>query len=106
MQEQDAEIGVGQIRGDQQRAVHVGMPARLGHQHPAQMVQPVARIPPLLQQRGALERRVAAGDDAHGLAASVHLDGRDAIDAVHGLRFRHLPFRCSTAGLAHRLRAR
>ena len=42
--EQHGEIGVGQVGLDQQRPIHVVMPARLEHQDLAQMVEIVAHV--------------------------------------------------------------
>ena len=62
---------------DQQRAIHAVMAARLEHQAAAQVIEPLLRLAPLVEQRPALEARPAVDDDARGLAAGVHLDGRE-----------------------------
>ena len=62
---------------DQQRAVHAVMAARLQHQAAPQMIEALARLAPLVEQGLAREARPAVDDDARGLAAGVHLDGRE-----------------------------
>ena len=92
VQEQGGEIGLGQVGLDQQRAVHVGMAARLGHQHVAQMIQLGTDVTPLGQQRLALDRRKTGDDDAYRLTSGVHFDRCDELHALHCLAHCHAPF--------------
>jgi hypothetical protein len=72
----DAEIGsVGRLR--QEAAVHVGVSARLVDEQAANVVEVLGRIPALLEDRRALERRHTAGDDPKRLAGSVVVDCLD-----------------------------
>ena len=91
LQEQHAQISVGQIGLDQQGPVHVGMTTRLGHQQAAKMVEPSLGEAALVEERGALERRIAARDDPHRLATGVHLDRGDPVPALHCARYSPLP---------------
>jgi len=75
--EQHGQIGARQIGFHQQHAIHVIMTARLEHQEAAQMVQMFTGMAALGQQRGTGNRRIPRYDEAHRLAAGVHLDGSD-----------------------------
>jgi hypothetical protein len=54
-------------------AVHARMAARLQHEGAAQMVEPLPGLPPLVQDGGAGEGRIAAGHDPDRLARGVHV---------------------------------
>ena len=86
--EEHGHVGLAEIGLDRDHAVHVVMAARLEDEHAAEMVEPLARVAALLEDRLALHVRIAGADDAHGLAARVHLDGldRDRLVRGHGQR--------------------
>jgi hypothetical protein len=48
--------------------------ARLEHKRPAQVVVKLARLPPLLEDRGAPQLGIAAGHDPDRLARGMHVD--------------------------------
>jgi hypothetical protein len=76
MKEDHAEIGtVPGLR--QEAAVHVGMPARLEHEQTAEVVEPLAREPSLLEHGPTRERGHTAGDDPKRLAGGVVVDCLD-----------------------------
>ena len=50
------------------------MTARLEHKRPAQVVVKLARLPPLLEDRGAQQLRIAAGHDPDRLARGMHVN--------------------------------
>ncbi len=75
--EQHGEVGLGMVGLDQQRAIHAVVAARLQHQPAPQMVEARLRLAPLVEERAAFEFRPAVDDDARGLAARMHLDGRE-----------------------------
>ena len=83
VQEQHRHVGVGMVGRHEQGAVHLGMAARLAHQQAAVAVEPRLRVPPPLQERGTFRGRIAVGDDPHGLACGVHLDGADRDQLGH-----------------------
>jgi hypothetical protein len=53
------------------------MPARLEDEQAANVVEVFGRIPALLEDRRAIERRHAAGDDPKRLAGGVVVDRLD-----------------------------
>jgi hypothetical protein len=53
------------------------MPARLEHEQAPDGVQALSRVSPFLQDRGPLERRDSARDDAERLARGVVVDRFD-----------------------------
>ena len=69
MEEHDAEIGARVVRLDDEAAVHVGVPARLVDEQPPNVVEPLERIAPLVEDGGAARRLDAARDDPERLAA-------------------------------------
>ena len=83
MQEEHGQMRAGQVRLDQQGPVHVGMPARLGHQHPSQMVQMIPGVAALVEDGGAHAAAGSRRDDPDGLARGVHLDGGDRLVGWH-----------------------
>ena len=84
VREQYREVGLRVVGLGGQHAVHAVVAARLVHQAGAQVVQALARIAPLVEQGAALERGKAVDDEAHRLAAAVHLDGADGPRRGHG----------------------
>ena len=87
MEEDDAEVGAVVVRLDDEAAVHVGVAARLVDEQPADVVEPLEREAPLVEDRRAFERLDAAGDDPERLAAGVVVDGLDQEPVKFGGRF-------------------
>ena len=81
--EQHAECG-GRSRRDDEGAVHLGVAARFQHEAPAVQVEPCGGIVPSLQHRAATRLGETFEDEAHRLAACVHLDGSVAGDGAGG----------------------
>ena len=77
VEEDDPEVGAVVVRRDDVAAVHVRVPARLEDEEPADVVEALSRVAPPLEDRRALERRDAGGDDAERLAAGVVVDRLD-----------------------------
>ena len=75
--EEHREIGVGVVRLHRNHAVHVVVAPRLMHQEATQVIEVLARVPPLVEDRRTRNVRVAGGHDPDGLAAGVHLAGAD-----------------------------
>ena len=71
VEEDDAEIGSVIVRRDDVTAVHVGMATRLEDDQPAHRVEVLEREAAPLEDRGALERRHTAGEDAKRLPTRV-----------------------------------
>ena len=57
MEEDDAEVGAVVVRLDDVAAVHVRVPARLEDEEPADVVEPLERVAPLVEDRRAREQR-------------------------------------------------
>jgi hypothetical protein len=72
--EQHACVRARRHRLGEDRAVHVGMPARLQHQRPPQMVHVAAHPRALFQHRLAARRRKAIDDQPQRLAGRVRVD--------------------------------
>ena len=83
MEEDDAEVGALVVRLRDEAAVHVRVPARLVDEQLAHVVEPLERKAALVEDRGALERRHTAGDDAKRLAGGVVV-GRLDYEAAYG----------------------
>ena len=83
MEEDDAEVGALVVRLRDEAAVHVRVPARLVDEQLAHVVEPLEREAALVEDRGALERRHTAGDDAKRLAGGVVV-GRLDYEAAYG----------------------
>ena len=77
VEEDHAEIGVVVVRLDDVAAVHVGMASRLVHEQAADVVQPLERVPALVEDRRAAQPVDPVRDDPEGLARSVVVDGAD-----------------------------
>ena len=75
--EQHGEIDVRQVRFDEPDPVHVVVTARLGHQPASECVEMLACVATLLEDGGTEHGRQPVHDDAHRLAARMHLDGPD-----------------------------
>jgi hypothetical protein len=58
-----------------QRAIHLGMSARLQHQAPAMQIEAGRGIVAHFQNRGAARLGKAVEDEAHRLAPGMHLNG-------------------------------
>jgi hypothetical protein len=71
VEEDDAEVGAVVVRLGDEAAVHVGVPAGLEDEQLANLVEPLECEAPLVEDRGALEPRHTAGDDAKRLACGV-----------------------------------
>ena len=56
VEEDDAEVGAVVLRLGDEAAVHVGVPARLVDEQPAQVVEPLGGVAALLEDRVAAER--------------------------------------------------
>ena len=74
VEEDDAEVRFRVLRLDDEAAVHVGVPARLVHEQPANVVEPVVRVAPLVEDRRTLRRLDAVGDDPEWLTGGVVVD--------------------------------
>jgi hypothetical protein len=74
MHEQHAERG---WRGswNRQRAIHLGVAARLKHEATAVEIEPADGVMALLQDGGTAGLWKAFKDETHWLAAGMHLDG-------------------------------
>jgi hypothetical protein len=77
VEEDDAEVGVLVVRLDDVAAVHVRVPARLEDEQPTDVVEPLERVTPFLQDRAAAERLHSSRDDPERLPAGVVVDGAD-----------------------------
>src|SRR5581483_8474521 len=77
VEEDGAEIGAVVLGLGDEAAVHVGMPAGLVDQQAADVVEPLQREPPLLEDRAALEPLDAARDDPERLVVGLVVDRRD-----------------------------
>ena len=66
----------------EQRAVHVGVAARLEHQRAAQMIDVLLRPRPLVEHRRAFGARQPFDDETERLAGRVGVDGADSVDHV------------------------
>jgi hypothetical protein len=75
--EQHGEIGAGQVGLHLKHAIHVVMAARLEHQKFAVTVEMLAGVAAFGEDRGARNLRIAGNDNAHRLAARMHLDSFD-----------------------------
>jgi hypothetical protein len=71
MEEDDAEVGALVVGLGDEAAVHVRMSAGFVDEQLAHVIQPLERKAALVEDRGALERRHTAGDDAKRLAGGV-----------------------------------
>ena len=80
MEEDDAEVGVRVVRLDDEAAVHVRVAARLVDEQPANVVEALERVAPLVEDRRALRQLDATGDDPERLAGRVVVDRAD----LHG----------------------
>ncbi len=76
-EEDDAVVGPGRRRRRQDRAVHVGVAARLEQQRPSDVVVVAGEHPPPLQQRRPRQRRHARRDDPQRLPRRVGVDRRE-----------------------------
>ena len=70
----------------QQRAIHVGVAARLEHQRAAEMVEMLLRPGALVEHRLAFRAGQAFDDEAQRLAGGMRVDGPDAVN--HDVRDR------------------
>ena len=68
MEEDDAEVGTIVVGLDDEAAVHVGVAARLVHEEPPHVVEPLQRIPPLVEDRRAARHLDSSRDDPERLA--------------------------------------
>src|SRR3954454_12650242 len=75
VEEDDAEIRALVLRLGDEAAVHVGVPARLVDEQPAQAAEPLRRVASLLEDRPATE--LLAGDDSERLPRGVVVDRLD-----------------------------
>ena len=87
VEEDDAEVGALVLRLGDEAAVHVGVAARLEDEQPPDVVEVLGGVAALVEDRPALERLDAAGDDAERLAAGVVVDRRDQRPVKFGGRF-------------------
>jgi hypothetical protein len=71
MEEDDAEVGARVSGLRHEAAVHVRVPARLVDEQLADVIEELEREAALVEDRGALERRHTAGNDAKRLAGGV-----------------------------------
>ena len=67
-------------RFGEQRAVHVGVAARLEDKSLAQVIQALHGPGPLLEHRAAFRTRQAVDDEPQRLAGRVRVDGFNAMD--------------------------
>ena len=74
VEEDDAEVRFRVLRLDDEAAVHVGVPARLVHEQPPNVVEPVVRVAPLVEDRRTLRRLYTVGDDPEWLTRGVVVD--------------------------------
>ena len=77
VEEDDAEVGGGVVRRDDEAAVHVRVPARLVDEQPPHVVEALVRVAAPLEDRRALRRVDAVGDDPERLSARVVVDRAD-----------------------------
>jgi hypothetical protein len=80
--EEDAGVRVGAFRVGQERAVHVGVAARLEHQHASQVVMLAQHLRAAFQDRGAAQGRDAGRHDAQRLTAGVRVDSGQRASAA------------------------
>jgi hypothetical protein len=73
VEEDDAEIGA-RLGLDDVAPIHVCVPARLVNEEAANVIQPVVRVAPLLEDRVAAQRVHTARDDPERLARGVVVD--------------------------------
>ncbi len=81
--EQHAECG-GRGGGDHERAVHLGVAARLQHEAAAMKVEARRGVVALFQDAGAAWFGKAGQDETHRFTAGVHLDGAVGGDGEGG----------------------
>ena len=81
VEEDDAEVRFRVLGLDDEAAVHVGVPARLVHEQPANVVEPVVRVAPLVEDRRTLRRLDSVRDDPERLARGVVVDRTDLHEA-------------------------
>ena len=74
VEEDDAEVGFAVVRLDDEAAVHVGVPARLVDEQPTNVVEPVVRVAPLVEDRRPMRRLDSARHDPERLAGGVVVD--------------------------------
>jgi hypothetical protein len=96
--EQDAEIPIGGDRIGGDRAVHVGVAARLEHDRPAQTVEVLAGVAALLEHGHARDRIDAAGHNAERLAGRVRVERHQAPPAGRRLPVTHQAIAASSFG--------
>jgi hypothetical protein len=77
VKEHDAEIGAAVLRLGDETAVHVGVAARLVDEQATDVVEVIAGEAALVEDRPALQRFDATGDDPERLAAGVVVDRGD-----------------------------
>ena len=82
VEEDDPEVGVVVVRRHDVAAVHVGVASRLVDEQPADVVEPLERVAPPLQDRRAPERLDASRDDPERLATGVVVDRPDRSQPV------------------------
>ena len=79
MEEDDAEVGALVFGVGDEAAVHVRVTSRLVDEELADVVEVGGRKSAPVEDRGALERSDAVGDDPEGLAPGVVVDRRRPI---------------------------
>jgi hypothetical protein len=77
VEEDGPQIARGIVRLGHEAPVHVRVTAGLVHEQLAHLIEPFEREAALLEDRGALELRHTAGDDAEGLSGGVIVGGLD-----------------------------
>jgi len=80
--EEHARVGAGGDRLGQDRAVHVGVPARFEHQRPPDVVGVFLHPRPLLEHGAALRGRIPFQDEPEGFAGGMGVERAVAADRV------------------------